>query len=124
MNSPLFEYSSPREFKLWRYTVSHGQLLLRSSKRDEASMRLEVLFKGVHWIQLPTFFDGLAIGECNIESIPAREDLDLGPALSWHRCFRVSSRTTNGYVIASSVFVSEDDGDDCAPSSLFVDGIR
>jgi len=39
----LFE--SERFFQLWRMTVSHGRVLLRSTKADGIATRIDVLFK-------------------------------------------------------------------------------
>ena len=40
-------FVSDRFFQIWRYTVSHRQLLLRSTKSDVAHTRIEILFKDV-----------------------------------------------------------------------------
>jgi hypothetical protein len=34
-----------RKFQIWLYSVSHGQLLLRSNRSDEFRTRVDVLFK-------------------------------------------------------------------------------
>ena len=52
--------SFPRRFQIWLYSVSHGQLLLRSNRSGEFSTRIDVLFKNVAAIELPTAFDGLS----------------------------------------------------------------
>ncbi len=36
-----------RRFQLWAYTVSHGSLLLRSTKTDDEPTRVDVLFRNV-----------------------------------------------------------------------------
>ena len=124
MNDRPFHFTSTRQFQLWRYTVSHSQLLLRSNKGDDYSTRLEVLFKGVDWMSLPTILDGLEIGECGPDSLPTIKETCFVPNASHHRCFQVSTSVERGFVVASSVFVAEDDGDYSTPSTLYVDGIR
>jgi hypothetical protein len=51
--------ASDRRFQTWLYTASHSQLLLRSNPPAEGEERIEVLFKGVPWMDLPTRLDGL-----------------------------------------------------------------
>jgi hypothetical protein len=53
-------FTSPREFRLWRYGVGHSQLLLRSLP-TETEPCLDVLFEGVRRIELPTHLSSLTI---------------------------------------------------------------
>lgn len=52
---------SERTFTVWSYTVSHSTLLLRSVKPDPEARRVDVLFKGVERMDLPSRMDGLRI---------------------------------------------------------------
>jgi len=54
-----------RPFELWAYHVSHRQLLLRSNKRDEHDVRVEILFRGVSQICLPVFMPSISITEAS-----------------------------------------------------------
>lgn len=118
-------YSSERAFSLWRYTTSHGQALFRSNITDDAPTRLEVLFKCVTYIQVPTRLDGLKITESDVSSIKSirlngvQIDSDLDS-----RCFCIESKTGSGLILALAVHFAEDTGDYCDPSSLFIDGVR
>jgi len=56
-------FASDRRFQLWAYKVGHAQLLLRSVKGDGHQTRLDVLFKNVHRVELPTLMQGLVIAE-------------------------------------------------------------
>lgn len=86
-------------FQMWRYTVSHGQLLLRSTKEDgEQTTRIDILFKGVRRIDMPTLTNGLRIK-------PARK-----------RAFSVSGDGWKGSVSALGGWVREDEGDYAEPS--------
>jgi hypothetical protein len=49
---------SDRKFQVWKYTVGHSQLLLRSTKSPDCSTRIDVLFKGVSEFHLPASFVG------------------------------------------------------------------
>lgn len=42
-----------RFFELWDYTVSHGQLLLRSPRNSEFSRNTDITFGGVKYSELP-----------------------------------------------------------------------
>jgi hypothetical protein len=91
------EYRSVRRFQMWRYEVGHKQLLLRSVKREGATSRVDVLFKNVHAVHLPTSMDGLTI------------------VRSGER-FALSGSDWNGHVDAGACFVAEDDGEYFDPS--------
>src|SRR4051794_7357175 len=60
-STPIDTFESDRHFQIWRYEVGHAQLLLRSVKDDHHASRIDVLFKTVKAIDLPTRFDGLQI---------------------------------------------------------------
>ena len=45
------------QFQLWGYTVSHGQLLLRSTRSELRPTQIDVLFKNVGYIQLPVLLE-------------------------------------------------------------------
>jgi hypothetical protein len=55
--------SFQRRFEAWLYIAGHGQLLLRSNRSEKFSSRIDVLFKDVATMSLPTLFDGLSVAE-------------------------------------------------------------
>ena len=55
--------SFQRRFQVWLYLVGHGQLLLRSNRSEKFSTRIDVLFKNIAAMELPTVFDGLSVAE-------------------------------------------------------------
>lgn len=55
-----------RKFKLWYYTVSHKQALLRSIGREN-SKNIDVYFGDVSYIELPTVMDGIEIVKPTLE---------------------------------------------------------
>jgi len=117
-------FSSDRSFQLWRYTVSHSQLLLRSNKTDTETKRVEVLFKGVDLVTIPTTLDGLVITENPLEALPDDEFQGVKVDSSFHRYFHIKTNKTNGVILACAVFFAEDDGDYADASKLYIDGIR
>jgi hypothetical protein len=92
------EFTSDRDFQMWRYTVSHGQLLLRSVRTDVHSTRVDVLFKNVSWLDLPSTFTGLTITQGDER-------------------FALTGRDWHGSVTAGACFTAEDEGayDDPSP---------
>jgi hypothetical protein len=56
-------YRSERYFKVWQYTVSHRRLLLRSTRDNPPSTRIDVHFGGIGLMLLRPFYEGLVIRE-------------------------------------------------------------
>jgi hypothetical protein len=103
-----------RLFQMWRYEVGHGQLLFRSTKSPEYPTRVDVLFKNVALIQMPTVFNGMAV-----RLTDATPSVELGKlALTGRRIFEITGTGVRGYVIASIVMTHEDEGNHGDPSPL------
>jgi hypothetical protein len=105
VNEALESFDSDRHFQVWAYTVSHGQLLLRSTQSDQDATRIEVLFKGVTRVDLPMSVDGLHVRR-NGKEYAAQGD-------GWR-----------GSIVALARFAIEDSGGYADPSSLYVGGIQ
>jgi hypothetical protein len=90
-------YDSTRRFQMWLYEVSHSQLLLRSVKNNAHSTRVDILFKSVDSLHLPTTMDGITI---------SRRD----------QGFAMSGSDWDGHVVAGACFVDEDKGEYFDPS--------
>jgi hypothetical protein len=105
VNEALESFDSDRHFQVWAYTVSHGQLLLRSTKSDQEATRVEVLFKGVTRFDLPMSLDGFHVRR-NGREYTAHGD-------GW-----------SGSIVALAMFTVEDDGHYADPSSLYIGGIQ
>jgi hypothetical protein len=114
---PNLVIASDREFQLWKYTVGHSQLLLRSTKSPEFPTRIDVFFKGVVEIQLPTHFRGLFLTEGNEDEIAkihtSREQLSFKEGV---KVFTVRGAGFFGYVAALVVATHEDKGEYYEPS--------
>src|SRR4051794_16401895 len=95
---------------MWRYTVSHMQLLLRSTKDDEHSSRVDILFKGVSHVGIPTTIDLQSV-----EEVPATEATGIlirQPAAgNGDKVFALRSPHGTGYVVALAVFLAHDEGE-------------
>ena len=97
-----------RRFQLWTYTVGHGQLLLRSPKTTNLPTRIDVLFKNVAAIHLPTILDGLVVSEAaGLESEELSVQCDPS-RLEGRKIFVIHGSNFTGYVIAGAVAWHED----------------
>jgi hypothetical protein len=103
--TPADRFTSERDFQVWAYTVGHGQLLLRSTKSEAVATRVDVVFKNVRHVDLPTSMTGL-----HIEKAGERRYL-LGGA-DW-----------SGEVDAGVMVVAEDDGSYEDPSRIYLGGV-
>jgi hypothetical protein len=107
------------QFGLVLYYQQHGVLLLRSGDRDDGGpRRIDLLFRGVVWMSIPSCFSDFTIEQCLIdEVIDYLPPSHRGKAES-RKVYRVEIDRTPHYVIAGSVFASRDDGSYFDPSPL------
>ena len=130
-------------FGLVLYYQHHGMLLLRSHDRgrnvaflrgegrdppdrgpsphdrdDGGSRRIDILFKGVVWMSLPTWFENFTIDQCLIDEVIKRiPPSHLGKDQS-RKVYRIEIEGRPQYVIAGAVFSASDDGSYFDPSPL------
>ncbi len=108
-----------RDFQIWKYDVGHSQLLLRSVKGDRHKTRVDVLFKGVQFVQLPTHFSGLRSSEMTEDEFKTL-NLSTGSAsANENRYFRLEGKGWKGVVIALGMFWLEEDAEYYDKSNLF-----
>ena len=109
--------NSDRRFQIWKYNVSHMQLLLRSTKSPDFPTRIDVFFKGVKEFHLPTSFTGLWITEASEEDTrklcSLRQSLSIGKDV---KVFKVQGIDFVGYIAALIVVCQEDEGEYDDPS--------
>lgn len=103
-----------RLFQVWLYTVSHCQLLLRSNKQADGQSRVDVLFKGVAAMRIIPVFHNLQITDWP----DTVEFPEIGLATYGRKVFSLRAREFEGWVIAGSMSVHEDDGNYYDPSPL------
>ena len=110
--------SFQRNFQVWLYSVSHGQLLLRSNRTEDFSTpidvvfntRIDVLFKNVAAMALPTLFDGPSVAETATDEAPDL-NIQLGAwPIQNRKVFAIWGANFSGYVVAGAVFWREDEG--------------
>ncbi len=103
---------SDRQFQIWKYTVGHRQLLLRSVKSADSPTRVDVLFKGVSQFQLPTVLKGLFVAEGAGDEVGELFSLRRSEAEKKDlKTFAVRGTDFKGYVVALLVFTREDQGE-------------
>ncbi len=106
-----------RTFQLWEYQVGHAQLLLRSPKEGAHLTRLEIAFKNVQAVKIPTLIRDLSIGIADTE--PSAAALaEAGTAVRTSLVFAIDGSGFQGYVIAGIAFGHEDEGEYFDPSPL------
>lgn len=106
--------NSERKFQIWKYTVGHHQLLLRSPKSPESPTRIDILFKGVALVHLRTSLVGISIAE--ISKAQAEDLVGELSALKDIKVFTAKSTGFVGYVVALSAACHEDEGEYNDPS--------
>jgi hypothetical protein len=94
----LFGYRG--RFQWWSYTVSHGQLLLRSTKSSLRPTQVDILFKDVSMVALSTSIEDVEVLEELVEEEQSREN---------RKRFLVRGVGVDGYVVAGAVFHAEGD---------------
>ena len=100
-------YKSNRMFQVWRYTVSHHQLLLRSNKENSFPTRLEVLFKNVAFMAVPPVMRGVTITECGAAGDELPSFLNAFQiSKPW---YRIETEGAAGYIAAGAIVTNEDD---------------
>lgn len=112
----MFPKAFTRSFSVWRYVIGHGQLLLRSPKTEELSTRVDVGFKDVDYIQLPTLMTTLAIRVGSLGDLP--EDLRKVVDLRDKHVYVLDASGVKGLVVAGNAAWREDDGEYYQPSTV------
>jgi hypothetical protein len=114
IENPVFR--SKRLFQVWRYTVSHRQLLLRSNKVSPETRRIEILFKDVSFMQIGPSFRGLEITICDPHAISDLKTLNL--EIGTRSLYLLRGEGFRGFIAAGSMTVHEDEREHNEPSAL------
>ena len=111
-------FDSHRSFRMWSYRVGHNLLLLRSVKSEQEPTRVDVLFKPVAALNLPSEFRGLRIRDADADEAASIRSVAGGSWIEEHRLFIVEGGEFTGWVLAAAVAHAEDNGEYSDPSSL------
>jgi len=107
-----------RRFQVWHYTVGHSRLLLRSPKTETLQTRVDVLFKNVAAINLPTLMDGITVELANEDTAQAIAGRSGSWSLGDRKVFIIRGNNYEGFVVAGSMVQAEDTLEYDAPSPL------
>jgi hypothetical protein len=117
MSATPLPFESKRPFQLWKYSVSHKQLLLRSNRDESRQTRVDVLFTNVSAMRVATHYETLrvviAIGDEAAEVLKS-----LGIARGPHSEYYVIGGDPKGFVVAGGFAALEDEGSFSDPSGL------
>ena len=112
----MFPRTFERVFEVWRYTVGHGQMLLRSTKPDVAGTRVDVGFTDVVYIQLPTLVHITSIRVAEAFEVPAF--LRDVPHTAERTVYLIESGQSRFFVAAGFAEWHEDEREYHEPSSV------
>lgn len=110
-----------RTFQVWFYTVGMRRLILRSTKNEGYSTRIDVLFQGVAHLTLPTLMVGLSVqraGSDEQRTIEESTGLTVAPD---ERVYVLQGQAYVGYVVALAMVTHEDALDYDSPSGVIED---
>ena len=111
-----------RMVQLWSYTVGHGQLLLRATKDRDHPTRVDVLFKGVAAMQLPSVMTSLVVRDAEPDERARILSSTSVEMPNERHCFVLEGPDFQGWVIAGVAVTVEDEGEYYEPSPL-LDGL-
>jgi hypothetical protein len=107
------------QFGLVLYYQHHGLLLLRSGDRDDGGpRRIDLLFRGVVWMSIPTWFGDFTVEQCLLDEVLEYIPPSHRGKAESRKVYRVDIDRTPHYIIAGSVLASSDDASYFDPSAL------
>lgn len=107
-----------RRVQLWSYQVSHSVLLLRANISPAETSRVDLMFRAVKELHIKNRYEGLAIDVLRSDAAAAEFSLNASD-LKGRFVFSLTPTVgRKGYIVAGSLFLSEDDLSDGDPSSI------
>jgi hypothetical protein len=107
MNTEIFK--SERYFTVFDYSVSHGQLLLRSDKRKGFKENIDIIFFDTNFVQLFTLFSGIIIRKVDTEFNIDYPSVKKYLSHQENNMFEIESGNEKYYVGASFIKVFENE---------------
>ncbi len=108
---------------MWSYRVGHSLLLLRSVKSEQQPTRVDVLFKPVAALNLPSKFQTLRIRNADADEAASIRSVTGETWSDEQSLFIVEGGAFVGWVLAAVVAHTEDNGEYSDPSSLVGDAL-
>ncbi|WP_128331445.1 hypothetical protein [Apibacter sp. HY039] len=100
-----------RIFKIWKYSVTHSMLLLRSPKNSEFTTNIDLIFSGVKIIKLPNIFKGNSITSISIQEDQVIMNDFLNQNINLEEVYVFNGDKIKYYVVASMINIEENDSD-------------
>lgn len=100
-------FTSNRYFTLFDFLISHGQLLLRSSKNDKYTDNVDIIFFDVQYIQLHISLHGLSVSCPDKSELANLIQLSSSSTAAGKQIFEIKSGDANYYIAASYFTVYE-----------------
>lgn len=97
---------SKRTFKLWEYSVSHNQMLLRSPKNEDHLTNLDIVFVGVTYCDVETLIRGIVLRDGTMEELEAIS-IRTGEEVDASDLFVLESPNNINFIVAAAVKVLE-----------------
>jgi hypothetical protein len=116
----LEPFVSPRTFRIWLYTVTHGTLLLRSVKEPGLPTRVDVIFKPVRYVRMPTTLVGLAVHSVLPSELHGELAESVGAVDPEDKVFALAGPRGDAWVVSGVMGWHEDEGGDFEPSHFSV----
>lgn len=109
-----------RSFRLWHYRASHRQLVIRSLHTESYPTQVDILFKNVQAVHLPTEMIGFIVRKAGAdEALTIQDSAGVGHFADEH-VFVVDGDGYRGFVIASAMNSTEYDGEFSDLSPLLI----
>jgi hypothetical protein len=93
--------------QLWSYAVGHKRLLLRSVRSASRATQVDILFKDVALIHIPSSLNDLEVSEVPRAEMPAWIDLEGATITDDMRFYRLRGRHCVAFVVAAVVVWDE-----------------
>ena len=90
---------------MWKYLISHRQLLLRAVKSPGYLTRIDLLFTNVSFMQISTSFNGLSVYEADPGELGVTQ---AALPYSGYKVFKLTDSIGFGYVVGASFIHRED----------------
>jgi hypothetical protein len=108
-----------RRFRIWVYVPTHSELTLRTEFEPD-ELHVELLFKSVSAIKLPTHMDGGLVVDVADRAMASTVLRDLGTRIGPEsRVFTIKGNHFAGHVVADYLFLREEHRTRYSPFSLF-----
>jgi len=105
-------FSSARDFQIWDFYISFGQLLLRSVGNGEGAnaTNIDITFRGVFYLDIPATLSGVELGTATddeLARLAARTGISQDPTGQYHKYFVLMSKGNLYYVGAMDIYIGE-----------------